>query len=201
MREALATRAVVQSKLESALHQLKSAAEELEHAYEPSHRIIKDKFGDELGEEFFDSAGTSPMLSWTQEDFCKSSCAACGSIHALTAGCFADEAAKLSAVQTADRLAKAAVHNLAKARQRMAVLPGLNPEESSGLACCIEPVLRQGANLNSASSRKLIRNSINLLYVAGSQTQFASQYASFFRAASAAAVLSESVLMVRKPGA
>lgn len=59
MREALATHSVVQAKLESAIHQLKAAAEELEHAFEPSHRIIKDKFGDKLGEEFFYSSGTA----------------------------------------------------------------------------------------------------------------------------------------------
>lgn len=90
----------------------------------------------------------------------------------------ADEAAKLSAIQTADRLVKAAAHNVTKARQRMAKLPGLNSEESAGLANCIEPVLEQGSDLNSVSSRKLIRNSINLLYIAGNQTQFAYQYAS-----------------------
>lgn len=58
MREAVATSAVVLEKLESAAHQLKDAAEQLEGAFEPAHRILKDKFGDEAGEVFFDPAGT-----------------------------------------------------------------------------------------------------------------------------------------------
>jgi len=35
--------------------QLKAAAEELEHAFEPAHRPTMDEFGEEVGEEFFDS--------------------------------------------------------------------------------------------------------------------------------------------------
>jgi hypothetical protein len=62
MREECAATDLVHAKLESAAMQLKTAAEELEQAFEPSHRPRVDKFGEEDGEEFFDSAGIPPPL-------------------------------------------------------------------------------------------------------------------------------------------
>lgn len=142
MREECAATDLVHAKLESAAMQLKTAAEELEQAFEPSHRPRVDKFGEEDGEEFFDSAGTE---------------------------------GKLQAAKTSDRLVKAAVLNMSKARQRMVVLPGLQPEDAHGLSGSIEPLFTSKGKLDSLESRKYVRDVINSLYVSESQTRFAAQ--------------------------
>ena len=72
MREAAATAAVVSARLANAAQELKAAAEELEHAFEPAHRTLKDKFGTELREEFFDSAGEEVLHTLASCWFCRS---------------------------------------------------------------------------------------------------------------------------------
>jgi hypothetical protein len=68
---------------------------------------------------------------------------------------------------------KAAVLNMSKARQRMVVLPGLQPEDAHGLSGSIEPLFTSKGKLDSLESRKYVRDVINSLYVSESQTRFA----------------------------
>lgn len=57
----------------------------------------------------------------------------------------------------------------------MSMLPGLPAEEVRGLAACMAPVLQHGCRMNEVAVRKLVRDSINILYVSESQTRFAAQ--------------------------
>lgn len=59
LREASAASAVVHQKLQNAAQQLSRAAFELEQAFEPAHRTMTNEFGEQQGEEFYDSAGQS----------------------------------------------------------------------------------------------------------------------------------------------
>ena len=62
-----------------------------------------------------------------------------------------------------------------QARQRMQVLPGLQPEDTRSLAHCLDPALQPGVDINSLAMRKLGRDSISMLYVSLSQTEFAAE--------------------------
>ena len=78
---------------------------------------------------------------------------------------------------TADKLIKAGVQNILKARERMDVLPRLPGWHSgeSSLAAMLDPVMAPGYKVNSLESRKLMRDCINALYVSESQTEHAAR--------------------------
>jgi len=80
---------------------------------------------------------------------------------------------KLQAANTSDSLVKNAVANMAKARQRMVVLPGLQPEDATGLSGSVEPLFASRCRLDSPEARRYVRNVVNCLYVAERQTRFA----------------------------
>ncbi len=78
---------------------------------------------------------------------------------------------------TADKLIKAGVQNILKARQRMDTLPRLpnwHCDEYS-MASMLEPVMSRGYKINSLESRKFMRDCINALYVSESQTEHAAR--------------------------
>ena len=76
---------------------------------------------------------------------------------------------------TADKLSKAAAHNLQKARLRLESLPGLQPAEVTQLESCLEGTLGQGTDEESLATRKRVRDAIHILYVFISQTEFAAR--------------------------
>lgn len=89
----------------------------------------------------------------------------------------ADAATKIQVAGTADKLIKAGVQNILKARQRMDTLPrlpGWNCDEYS-IASMLDPVMAPGYKVNSLESRKLMRDCINALYVSESQTEHAAR--------------------------
>lgn len=85
----------------------------------------------------------------------------------------ADAQGKCSAVCTADKLIKAAAQNLSRARLRMPVLPGLQALELALLPAYLEPVLAELSDVDGLTTRRLVRDAINALYVAGSQVGYA----------------------------
>ena len=94
----------------------------------------------------------------------------------------ADAATKIQVAGTADKLIKAGVQNMVKARQRMDGIPQLpswHCDECS-VASVLEPFLARGCNIDSLQSRKFMRDCINTLYVSESQTEHAARCGSVF---------------------
>lgn len=174
MREKVATHAVGNTKLDSAAHQLAVAAEELEHAFEPARRILKDRFGEEVGEEFYVSAGEclEPKATgaWAA---CRRQPWTYGAERGMEC---AGHAAKLRAVQTAVHLVEAASQNIYKSKQCMDVMPGLRPEEVHSLSGSLKELLsKHSGAFDDIGARKLVRDCVNTIHVAKSQTIYAAQ--------------------------
>ena len=82
---------------------------------------------------------------------------------------------KRRALATADKLTKAAAHNLQKARLRLESLPSLLHAVVTQLESCLEGTLGPGADVESLGTRKRVRDAIHILYVFISQMEFAAQ--------------------------